>query len=475
MHDSIYRLRSSNILTLIVLALVGLGVLAVQSASMGVSGTVGWRWSDLGIKQAVFAVIGLVGYFICGRVDYARLVPTDAMRHTSGDATPDTPSGARAGAAAGRTGTEGARTRAASPAAMRPGAWATLRSPVMLLLLAAVLTCAAVLVPHVGIEKNGARRWLPVGFTQLQPSELAKWAAVIFLAWWLTHRPVAVERFGGFVLTLVPVAVLCLLVVIQDFGTAALIGVVALAMLLAGRVKLWHLLIVIPPALAAAAWFIMHKEYRMRRMMAFTDPFADPQGEGYHMVQSLLSYATGGLGGTGLGAGVQKLGYLPEDTTDFVFSVICEELGLGGAVLVIAMYLGILVIAWRAMASKRDAFGRLLGFGIGAMVTTQATINIAVATVSVPTKGLSLPLISAGGSGLVITCCALGVLASVLRHRRPMEDESTQAARVDARGAEASVPGVPKVKTGPDAGVEVSAVTQDRIDESTWAAWTKPA
>ena len=134
------------------------------------------------------------------------------------------------------------------------------------------------------------------------------------------------------------------------------------------------------------------------------------------MIQSLLSFSTGGVPGKGLGNGIQKLGYLPEDTTDFIFAVICEELGLFGALLTVALYMGVLYVAWQAVKKKRDDFGRMLAFGIGAMIGLQATINIAVATVSVPTKGLSLPLVSAGGSGLVITCAALGLLYSVSRH-----------------------------------------------------------
>jgi cell division protein FtsW len=168
-------------------------------------------------------------------------------------------------------------------------------------------------------------------------------------------------------------------------------------------------------------WFVMHKEYRWRRMTAFVDPWADPKGEGYHMIQSLLSFSTGGVSGRGLGNGIQKLGYLPEDTTDFIFAVICEELGLFGALLTVALYLGILYVAWGAVKEKRDSFGRLLAFGIASMIGLQAMINIAVATVSVPTKGLSLPLVSAGGSGLVITCAALGLLYSITRRSKPQE------------------------------------------------------
>jgi cell division protein FtsW len=239
---------------------------------------------------------------------------------------------------------------------------------------------------------------------------------------------VRIESFWrGFVPTLVPVGVIALLIVIQDFGTAALIGVCTVAILLAGRAKLWHLLLSAAPALAAAAWFVMHKAYRMKRMTAFMDPYADPQGQGYHMIQSLLSFSTGGVFGRGLGNGIQKLGYLPEDTTDFIFAVICEEMGLFGAALTIALYLGIMYVAWQIMNQTRDAFGRLLAFGIGAMIGLQALINIAVATVSVPTKGLSLPLISAGGTGLIITCGALGLLHSIARHRHDAEEEERAA------------------------------------------------
>jgi cell division protein FtsW len=133
------------------------------------------------------------------------------------------------------------------------------------------------------------------------------------------------------------------------------------------------------------------------------------------MIQSLLSFSTGGVLGKGLGNGVQKLGYLPEDTTDFIFSIVCEELGLFGAMLTIVLYMGVLFVAWQVIKQNRDSFGRMLAFGTASMLGLQAVINVAVATVSVPTKGLSLPLVSAGGTGLVITCAALGLLYSVTR------------------------------------------------------------
>jgi cell division protein FtsW len=383
MDASIYRLRQRDLLTLCVLALLMLGAIMVQSASMSAAASAKWTWSMPGMKHALFAALGLGAFLAVGQVDYASL---------------------------GR----------------RPEQiWKT---PALWFFIVSAILCLLVLIPHVGLEVNGARRWLPLGPIQLQPSELAKWAVVLYLSWWLTNRPLDLSRFTtGFVPTLIPVAGMCLLVVIQDFGTAALIMLCALGMLLAGRIKTWHLLVVIPPVLAAATWFVMHKEYRWRRMTAFVDPWAAPQGEGYHMIQSLLSFATGGVPGKGLGNGIQKLGYLPEDTTDFIFAVICEELGLFGALLTIALYLGVLYIAWQAVKQKRDSFGRMLAFGIGSMIGLQAAINIAVATVSVPTKGLSLPLISAGGSGLIITCGALGLLYSVTRYDHAEEEEKEEA------------------------------------------------
>src|SRR5688500_8457369 len=376
MEDSIYRLRHRDVLTLCVLSLLFLGVVMVQSAAMNVTGDAKWQWTERGMKHLVYAMVAIVTFFAVGNIDYAWL----------------------------------ARAKPRNP----------FRNPILWAFAVAGFACIIVLIPHVGIEVNGARRWLPLGIVQVQPSELAKWSMVVLLAWWLTHPPVDLSKFFlGFVPTCLPIGVMCLLVVIQDFGTAALIGLCALTMMLAGRVKLWHLLIAIPPACAAALWFVMSEQYRWARRTALLDPWARPEHEGYHMVQSLLSFSTGGILGKGLGNGVQKLGYLPEDTTDFIFAVICEELGLFGALLTVAMYLGILYVAWQAVKQNRDGFGRMLAFGVGAMVGLQAMINIAVATVSVPTKGMSLPLVSAGGSGLVITCAALGLLYSVLKHEHP--------------------------------------------------------
>jgi cell division protein FtsW len=369
---SIYRLRVQDILTICVLALLAFGLLMVQSASTTVTADPKFQWSPLGWKDLVFVGLSIPTFFIAGRVNYEWL----------------------------------GRQRDS-----------LVRSPVLWAFVVSAGACALVLVPHIGSRVNGAQRWLKLGPVQIQPSELAKWAAVLFLAYWLSRPKASLDRFfGDFLPTLVPVGLLCLLVVIQDFGTAALIMLCALTMMLAGQVKIRHIVVIALPVLAAAGWFILHKEYRVRRITAFLHPWENPQGEGYHMIQSLLCFSTGGVFGKGLGNGIQKLGYLPEDTTDFIFAVISEELGLFGALLTVALYMGILYVAWQVVRQKKDDFGRMLAFGIGAMIGLQAVINIAVATVSVPTKGLSLPLISAGGSGLIITCGALGLLYSVCRH-----------------------------------------------------------
>jgi cell division protein FtsW len=391
MEVSIYRLRTRDVLTLCVLALLLLGVVMVQSASAGAAERTAWQWSSSAIKEIIFAAAGLATFLVVGCFNYAWL---------------------------GRA----AKT--------------LVRNPIVWLLAIALLANVLVLVPHIGLQVNGARRWLRLGPIQIQPSELAKWAVVLYLAHCLARREMNPDRFfAGFIPTLIPIAVLCLLVVSQDFGTAILIAMAALTILLAGKTPLRYLLIVIPPVLVAGAWFLMHKEYRWKRITAFENPYAAPQREGYHMIQSLLSFASGGWTGRGLGNGIQKLGYLPEDTTDFIFAVICEELGIFGAMLTIALYLGVLYCAWQTVKMKADNFGKLLAFGIGAMVTLQALINIAVATVSVPTKGLSLPLVSAGGSGLIITCGALGLLRSAGRFRNPPDPIETTPVKTARRPA----------------------------------------
>jgi cell division protein FtsW len=395
MDGSIYRLRLRDLLVLTVLSLLLLGVLMVQSASTrldALSGD-GWDWTSAGMKQMALAAGALIVFFGVGLSDYRLL----SRRPTV--------------------------------------SWG---NPLCCFFAITILLCAATLIPGVGHSVNGARRWLVLGPIQVQPSELAKWSVVLVLAWVLAYDERVRERFGRFLLLCLVVAVPCLLIVVQDFGTAALIGLVALLMMVVGRVKLWHIAVLLPPVLLVGTWFIVHKSYRLKRMTSFLNPFEDSRGEGYHMVQSLLSFSSGGVLGRGLGNGVQKLGYLPEDTTDFIFAVVCEELGLFGALLTIVLFLGIGFVGWQVMKGRDttpagvavtcDPFARLLVFGVTVMVCMQAMINVAVATVSVPTKGMSLPLVSAGGSGLLITAAALGLIYSVARLQEREGEELPLAA-----------------------------------------------
>ncbi|MEO1236471.1 MAG: FtsW/RodA/SpoVE family cell cycle protein, partial [Planctomycetota bacterium] len=224
----------------------------------------------------------------------------------------------------------------------------------------------------------------------------------------------------------------CGLVVVEDLGTAALIGAAAVGVLVAGGARLWQLAMLLPVAAGGLVAAILHSPYRVARLTAFLDPWADPRGTGYHPIQSMLAFAQGGVSGSGLGQSVQKH-YIPEDTTDFVFPVIAEELGLGGAGLVVGLFVAIL---WVGLGIVRDCdhlFGRLVGIGVLLTVGLQAVINLAVVTVVVPTKGIALPLVSAGGTGWVFTAFALGLVAS-LDNARAIEEADQPQMNTDEQG-----------------------------------------
>ncbi len=231
---------------------------------------------------------------------------------------------------------------------------------------------------------------------------------------------------------------------IEDLGTAVLIGAVALCMLVAGGGRLWQLALMLPLAVAGIVAAILESPYRVRRLTAFLDPWADARGTGYHPIQSMLAFAQGGVEGAGLGRSVQKY-YIPEDTTDFVFPIIAEELGLLGAGLVIGLFLAILWIGLGIARDSDSAFGRLVAIGVLVTVGLQAVINLAVVTVVVPTKGIALPLISAGGTGWVFTAFALGLVAS-LDNARAVREEAEPRSRGE-READASFNGWPPKST----------------------------
>ncbi|MEM6394404.1 MAG: putative peptidoglycan glycosyltransferase FtsW [Planctomycetota bacterium] len=370
--------RSAHLVLACGVALLGIGVVMVHSA--GVSPTAmrleGGLWSGLGMfgtRHTVFAVLAVGVMLLASRVDAGRWL-------------------AKRG-------------------------WG---NPLFGLVF--VTVGLLVLTAEVGVEVNGARRWLRVGPVQFQPSEVAKWVLVGALAWWCGRRRGVMHRFGpGLLPPLLLVGVVCGLVAKEDLGTGVLLGAVALCVLLAGGARWWQVGGLVVVGLAGAAAMVWAAPFRMKRLAVFMDPWSDASGVGYHPIQSMLAFAEGGVTGSGLGNSVQKY-YLPEDTTDFVFPVLAEEMGFAGAALVVALYLVLLWVGWGVLQRRADVFGRLLGLGILLTIGFQAIINLAVVTVVAPTKGIALPMISAGGTGWVLTGLMVGLLAGLDREGSEVPD-----------------------------------------------------
>jgi len=280
----------------------------------------------------------------------------------------------------------------------------------------ALLLLLAVYAPGIGRRVNAANRWLDIGGFAFQPSEIAKWSLVAAIAWWSTRCSKKITSFkSGFLPAILIVGFICGVIAYEDLGTAILIFGTACILLFAAGCKTLHFVSLIPFGVAALVGAITMSQYRMNRLRAFIDPYDDPRGVGYHILQSLTAISSGGLAGLGLGHGVHKFGYLPEDTTDFIFAIICEELGAVGAGAVLCLYAGILVLSFTIIRRCKDSFLRLLVLGIATTIGLQATINILVVTSLVPTKGIALPLLSNGGTGWLLTAFCIGLIDAVDR------------------------------------------------------------
>jgi cell division protein FtsW len=282
-------------------------------------------------------------------------------------------------------------------------------------LVVAGLALVAVLF---GPRVNGATRWLGVGPLGVQPSELAKIAVIIFMAALLERR---MERIDDVGYSLLPIAVVLgavvgLVLAEPDLGTAVCIVMIAAVMVFTAGISYRYVIGLLLAALPAAYFLIMTSDYRRRRVMAFLDPWADPLGDGWQMIQSMIAIGTGGMFGRGLMGGVQKLFYLPEPHNDFIYSVIGEELGLVGTSLILLCFA---VITWRGLRTAvraPDRFGAFLAIGLTTMVTFQALFNISVVLGMLPPKGIPLPFVSAGGSSLLINLVGIGILLNVSQH-----------------------------------------------------------
>ena len=285
-------------------------------------------------------------------------------------------------------------------------------------LIVSAVMLALVLIPHIGLKVGGSRRWLGLGSMRFQPSELGKLALIVWLAHWLAKEKRRLNKFGrGFAIPMGVVGcVLVLLLVEPDFGSTALLASVSFALMFIAGVRLRFLL---PTIFTGAGGFValmIHNPERSRRLMAFLDLEKYKQGAGYQVWQAILAFGSGGFNGLGLGNSRQKMFYLPEAHTDFIFPIVGEELGLVGTIGILLAFALLVACAVIIALRASDLFGQYLGMGIALLIAMQALINVGVVTAWLPTKGLPLPFISFGGSNLVLNMVAVGLLLNIFRH-----------------------------------------------------------
>lgn len=280
---------------------------------------------------------------------------------------------------------------------------------------AAMVMLAVVAFTGLGVTVGGASRWLQLGPVRFQPSELARLALVIYMAYSMSKKDEQLRDFyvGFFPHFIVAGLFFVLLMAQPDFGSAVVFGALTWIMLFVGGCRLTHLISVILFVAPMAFLFLTQAEYRMRRLMSFLDPWKYTSDEGYQIVHSLMAFGSGGITGAGVGKGYQKLFYLPEPHTDFIFSVVGEELGLIGVMVVILLYGIMLMRGVQIARNAKDPFGSFLAMGITVTLGLQVCINMGVALGLLPTKGLTLPFLSYGGTSLLINMAAIGIMMNV--------------------------------------------------------------
>ncbi len=302
--------------------------------------------------------------------------------------------------------------------------WAQGSKAVWALIPVMLLALAIVYVPGIGHAVKGSNRWIKipipgVGLT-MQPSEVAKWGMIVLVSWFAVRNADRLPQFRrGLLPALGLVGFIAAVVIKEDLGTGVLIMAMSAIVLIAAGARFWHFAAMAPIAGAGLALAILIEPYRVRRLTSFIDPYQDPQGIGYHPINSMVAIANGQGYGRGLGFGLQKFGYLPEDKTDFLFSVICEETGIIGATVVVSLYVLLLVSGWKIVSRQTQPLLKLVGLGILSTVGLQALINLLVVTGLAPTKGIALPLLSSGGTGWILTAASLGILVAMDRVRTP--------------------------------------------------------
>ena len=307
---------------------------------------------------------------------------------------------------------------------------------------ASLLLLAMVAIPGVGVVQNGARRWFSLGGMSFQPAEVAKITAVMVLAYSVSKKG---ERMGSLTVGLLPHLIMIgmmvsLLMLQPDFGSSVILLCMMMIMLFVSGARILYLLVLTLGGALAAYVAIASRQYRIDRVMAFLDPWSHREGIGYQISESLIAIGSGGLMGKGLGNGDGKLGYVPELWNDFIGTIVAEELGLMGVLLLISLFL---VFIWRGLKialACEDEFGKYLAFGLTSLFGLQATANLCVVTGLLPTKGLTLPFVSFGGSSLIMALFATGVLLNVSRNspdlwaiKRQARQERRQSQRVARR------------------------------------------
>ena len=283
-------------------------------------------------------------------------------------------------------------------------------------LIVSLVLLAAVCVPALGGYNYGATRWIGLGPVNVQPSEIAKFGFVIFAAAYASENPERMKKFTGMLPVLAAGGGICLLIIAEpNMSVTMVVGLLMVAMLFLSGVKIRHFLVILLPVVLAVPVLIIMEPYRLQRLYAFLDPWSSPQGEGYQLIQSLYALGNGSWLGTGLFGSIQKYRYLPFAESDFILSVIGEEFGYVGIIVLFLVFGAVIFCGIRTAARCKDMFGFLTASGITAVYAIQVVINALVVSGSIPPTGLPLPLISSGNTSLIITMAAMGVLYNISR------------------------------------------------------------
>jgi cell division protein FtsW len=285
-------------------------------------------------------------------------------------------------------------------------------------LILSILFLIAVLIPGIGHRAGGSMRWLKIQSFSFQPSEFAKLGLIVFLAYFLTKKEEKIRSFSfGFLPTVLLSGIVIALVVKEpDFGAALFLTLIVFLFLFASGARLIYVFSAFFLVAPVACYFLMNAGYRYKRLISFISPWEDPNGTSFQIVQSFLSLGSGGLFGLGLGEGRQKLFFLPAPHTDFIFSIIGEELGLIGGMIVVLLFFILTLRGIQIGLSLEDRFGAYLAFGITLLISLQALINMGMVLGLLPTKGLTLPLVSYGGTSLIMNLVGVGILLHLSAH-----------------------------------------------------------